>query len=200
MRELEFLPSWYPQMRRRRRYLVYQAWFTILLVAGAVTWVFFSEHTVQVAEASLSSLRELKDETNQELQELGEVRQVKRQLSQQAQVVDRLGPRISTGRILNELQDLMPANISLLDLTIEAQGKGKTDAAASSDVSDGQLRVVIHGVAPSDTEVGDFLAKILTTRHLSGVAMNYLRDRSDDARTLREFEITFNINPGNGEQ
>jgi Tfp pilus assembly protein PilN len=180
-------------MRRRRRLLVYQAWFTILLAAGAVAWVFFSEHTVQVAEGSLSSLREMKDETNQELQELGEVRQVKRQLSQQAQVVNRLGPRISTGRILNELQDLMPADISLLDLSIDDQFK--TDSVPAPAEPDGQLRVVMHGVAPSDVEVGDFLAKILTTRHFGGVAMTYLRDRNEDAHTLREFEITFTINP-----
>ena len=33
MRELEFLPQWYPQIRRRRRLVHLQAWLTLVLIA-----------------------------------------------------------------------------------------------------------------------------------------------------------------------
>ena len=39
MREVEFLPAWYPQVRRRRRLVVLQAWMTLAVLIGLGAWM-----------------------------------------------------------------------------------------------------------------------------------------------------------------
>ena len=38
MRELEFLPAWYPQTRRRKRQVLLQAWVTVGSVIALAAW------------------------------------------------------------------------------------------------------------------------------------------------------------------
>jgi hypothetical protein len=64
----------------------------------------------------------------------------------------------------------------------------------STDKSSGHRRLFrLHGVAPSDIEIGTLLNRLAGTACISDIAMPYSRDRADDGRLMREFEITFAI-------
>ena len=58
MRELEFLPDWYPQARRRRRLVHLQGWLTLLLIAGMGTHLLMADRNIAVAEGSVGVLLE----------------------------------------------------------------------------------------------------------------------------------------------
>jgi hypothetical protein len=53
-------------------------------------------------------------------------------------------------------------------------------------------------VAPSDVDLGDFLARLAGIPYFSDVAMGYSRDRTDSGHVMREFEVAFNINLDEG--
>ena len=57
MRELEFLPDWYPQMLRRKRRVSMEASLLILIVAGLAAWTILARRNVMAAETSLDSLQ-----------------------------------------------------------------------------------------------------------------------------------------------
>ena len=64
-------------------------------------------------------------------------------------------------------------------------------AAQRGDSVDRKLRVRLQGVAPTDTDVANFLSGITNVPFFEQVAMTYSRDRSDSGHVMREFEITF---------
>jgi Tfp pilus assembly protein PilN len=180
MREFEFLPDWYPLLRRRRRVLMFHAWITGMVVAAAVMWIFFTQNTVVAAQDALQVLRDRKDQTNQQLLDLSKSRQQTTELTDQANAMRQLGPPISLGKTLNQLQDVMPADIDLLDLSI---------AAADGN----SLKIQLHGVGPSDATVGQFISRLMASPQFAGTSMDYLCDRKQDGRLMREFQITFTI-------
>ena len=73
MRELEFLPDWYPQMRRRRRLLALQVWGTLTLAAGLGLWLLLTTRNVAIAQQSLSALTGDLDHTQGQLKQLDEL-------------------------------------------------------------------------------------------------------------------------------
>src|SRR5437868_1133194 len=56
MRELEFLPAWYPQARRRLRIFRIQACSALLLIVGLAIWVLLARHNLQSAYGALASV------------------------------------------------------------------------------------------------------------------------------------------------
>ena len=53
MRELEFLPAWYPILRRKRRIIVIEAWLAVAIVAVLGLWLILSAHNVIARETLL---------------------------------------------------------------------------------------------------------------------------------------------------
>ena len=39
MREMEFLPSWYPQLRRHKRLVMLHIWATTMVIMGLGLWI-----------------------------------------------------------------------------------------------------------------------------------------------------------------
>ena len=49
MRELEFLPDWYPRLRKRKSMVGVQGYATVILVTGLCTWGWLSGRNIQAA-------------------------------------------------------------------------------------------------------------------------------------------------------
>ena len=50
MREVEFLPEWYPAVRRRKRMVAMQAWATLILICVLGLWTVMSQQRVAARE------------------------------------------------------------------------------------------------------------------------------------------------------
>ena len=57
MREMEFLPEWYPKVRKRRRMVVMQAWVTFTVVLGLGLWMVLVQRNVYARQQELGSLQ-----------------------------------------------------------------------------------------------------------------------------------------------
>src|SRR5258706_10344277 len=83
MRDMEFLPEWYPQTRRRRRLVVLMGWLTLVLVAGMAAHRLLVDRNIAAADKALGSLREQLEQTNAQLVEMDKLDSMRQQLRQQ---------------------------------------------------------------------------------------------------------------------
>src|SRR5512145_2158078 len=91
MREVEFLPAWYPKVRRRRRMVAFQAWITLFLVFSLGLWIVMAQRNVQAREIELAALRTDFDQSETELQRLEDLLTLQRRLGQQDAIFLRIG-------------------------------------------------------------------------------------------------------------
>ena len=88
MRELEFLPDWYPRLRRQRRRVVLQAWVALLVVAGLALWLTLARRNAGRAEAALNAFEVQVLQTEKERRQLEDQLRTKAQLDGGTFVVD----------------------------------------------------------------------------------------------------------------
>jgi hypothetical protein len=59
-----------------------------------------------------------------------------------------------------------------------------------------RVKMRMQGVAPTDSDLASFLAKLTAKPFFSAVAVTYSRPRSEDGHVMREFEVTFVLDLG----
>ena len=200
MPDLDFLPDWYPKSRRRKRLVLLQGYMTLLLAGGLGAWLFLAHRNAQVASRALANIEMQVSQTHQELHQLEEQVALKNQLLVQRQIVEKLGLPVELSRLLYALDQNLPTQMSLTDLAFDTQEQLKTagtPAAArgvrQGDGIDRRLRVKLEGVAPTDTDVANFLAGLARVSFFDDVALSSTRDLNQGGRVMREFEVTFSI-------
>ena len=197
MREVEFLPEWYPKVRQRRRMVALQAWVTLILVSGLGLWMLLVQRNVHAREHTLAGLKNDLVQSETELHRLEELLELQKQLGQQDQIFVKIGRPVETTKVLGALSEMMPRDMALLGLTIETQetprvtGKLASRAAAEKKETDSALRFRLHGVAPTDVDLAEFIAKLTAKPFFSQVELNYSHERQESGRVMREFEIAF---------
>ena len=202
MREVEFLPEWYPKVRQRKRMVALQAWITLTLMCGLGLWMLLVQRNVHARDIELSGLSTDLDQSETELARLEDLLQLQRQLGQQDQIFVKIGRPVATTRLITTLEQMMPRDMALLDLTLETEeapramaGTGSGLAARAQRENKEQatpkLRFRMHGVAPTDMDLGEFLAKLTARPFFKNVELIYSHERQDRGHVMREFEVAF---------
>lgn len=206
MRELEFLPDWYPRIFRRRRLVMLQAWMVLVLALGLAAWQFLSGKNVQVARAELSTLQGDMSQTDMDLNKLDQLLELKRQWRMQDQVIARLGAHVPSARLIAALESVMPPDMGLLNLTVDTIEQPRTVAALngkSEVVVDRKIKIRMLGVAPTDVDLANFMTRLTAERYFEQVSMSYAKERQERGHIMREFEVLFTVNlniaGGNGQ-
>lgn len=203
MRETEFLPAWYPQVNRRKRLVILQAWMTLVLAIGLGAWSVLADRNVRAAEGAEQLLSGNLAQTQSQLKELDELLALQKKCRQQYQVLEKLGLHVEASRMIDRLDEIMPHEMALLDLGFQVEERPRaayplvTVAAAGSDAraltTDRRLRVRLRGVAPTDVDVARFLAHLGNVPYFDEVSMTYAKDRAQSGHMMREFEVTFSV-------
>jgi Tfp pilus assembly protein PilN len=200
VRELEFLPAWYPQVRRGRRIVMLLAWMTILLLGAFGSWATVTQRAVRSDQARLANLDRELSRSRGEVKELEELMRLNKKLSEQAQVLSKVGSHAEAARLLATLDEVMPKSTSLLELSLLTEEQQPATlagvrAAQERDRSvDRRLNVRVTGVAPTDVEVADFLTKLTAKAFFEDVRMTGSKPRIEDGHIMREFEVNFTMN------
>lgn len=205
MRELDFLPKWYPELRTRKRRLKVQAWTSAAVVCGMVLWYSLCVRHVTAAQQEASGLTQRLDQAHLQLQKVDELMELQRALRPQDQVMESIGMPVEMTRILKLIEEGMTPQMGLVELNIDGVDRvklpkgiptpkaGSKPAVAAKDLVERKLDISVRGVAPSDSEIADFLHSLSKLKYLDNVAMSYARDRADSGHIMREFEITCSI-------
>lgn len=201
MRDMEFLPKWYPRLQKRKRWVVLQTWMMVLLAVGLGLWSLLAGRNIRQAQGTVQMLDSQLDESRQQLNKLDDLLALQKQWQRQYQMLQALSPHVEASRLLAKLQQLMPPEMSLLEANIDVSDPAndrpdmqfgrRNDRAAQ--VRSRKVNVRLLGVAPTDVDIANFLAKLSEVPYFEEVSMAYARDRSDNGHTMRQFEVTFSI-------
>jgi Tfp pilus assembly protein PilN len=202
MRELEFLPAWYPQLRQRKRLVVLQVYMSLVLLAGLGLWMLKFDRNVAADRRRLAELNDQLQDTQLVLHKLDELEKLDKQLKVQEEVVEKIGLHVEVTRIINALEQAMSNDMSLLNLSIEVfeQQRSATQSlaalagAGAKPAFDRSLKIKVQGVAPTDVELANFLYKLGNNPLFERVAMNYAKELTQNGHVMREFEVSFSVN------
>ena len=199
MRELEFLPDWYPQTRKRRRLVVLQGWLILVLACGMGAHLVLADRNIKVAEKSLAALQGQLEQTNAQLAEIDKLDTMRRQWRQQEQLLSRLGLYVEACKTLDTIDSLMPKQMALTSAQLD--NEEKIDAASAVQAAKGgeivvdrRLKVRIQGVCPTDVDLANFMTQLATIPFFEQVSITYAREKSENNHVMREFEVSVSLN------
>ena len=199
MRELEFLPDWYPQTRRRRRLIVLQGWLIVVLVAGMGSWVVLRDRNNTRDERVLAVQSAQLEQTYAQLAEVDKLDSLRRQLRQQEEVVSRIGFAVEACKAVNAIDERMPRQMALTGIVLEHEEKPDHSALAVNRGPNGEppvdrrLRVRVQGVCPTDVDLANFMTQLSAVPYFEGVNNTYAREKPENSHVMREFELTFSV-------
>ena len=196
MRELEFLPAWYPSTRQRRRLIVLQGWLILSLIAGMGTYLAMSDRNIHTDLDSRATLQAQLDQTNAQLAEMDKLDAMRRQLRRQEKIVSKLGFYVYACKAIDTLDSLMPKQMSLTGVQLDNEEKVDTSAvqqakgAADAPV-DRRLKIRMQGVCPTDVDLSVFLNQLAAVPFFDQVNVTYTRQKQQNNHVMREFEVSF---------
>jgi Tfp pilus assembly protein PilN len=201
VREIDFLPDWYPKVRQRKRMVALQAWVTLILIGGLGLWMLLAQRNVQAREVELDGLRTDVTQSETEIARLDELQQVQKELGKQMEIYVKIGRPVDTTRVITTLESLMPSEMALLDLTVEAEEgakpttgnplSGRSGKDGGKAQPESRLRFRLHGVAPTDMDLAEFLARLTGKPFFKNVELLISHERQERGHVMREFEVAF---------
>jgi len=199
MRELEFLPQWYPLTRQRRRLVVLQGWLILVLMIGMATYLAMADRNIKTDVDSRASLQAQLDQTNAQLAEMDKLNSLREQLQVQEQIRSKLGFYVEACKAIDTIDSLMPKQMSLtgvqldneekLDTSAVQQAKGTNDAPVER-----RMKVVMQGVCPTDVDLSIFLNQLAVIPYFEQINVSYTREKKEENHVMREFELSFSLN------
>jgi hypothetical protein len=198
VREIDFLPAWYPQLRRQRSLFRAQVWLSFAILCAIVITLVSMRTSVVRAQSELRTVEDHLTRTFNEVKELDETISLQKQLMAKQQLAAQLGLPVELTRVMAEVASCMPAEMSLEEVgfTTEEYRPSIAEAArngTAASLISRKMRVRLKGVAPSETHVGGFFGKLSDRRFLDEVRRDSTYDRDVGVHRVRAFEISFTI-------
>src|SRR5439155_8358611 len=171
------------------------AWITLLLAAGLGLWMLLVQRNVHLKESDLARLKTDLTQSETEVDRLNDLLKLQDQLNAQNEIFEKIGRPVDTTKLLATLDQLMPQAMALIELSIETEEATKSAGTslasrAAQEKSERKLKLKLHGVAPTDVDVGDFLVRLAAKPLFSQVELAYSHERVEAAHVMRDFAIT----------
>jgi Tfp pilus assembly protein PilN len=180
VRELEFLPEWYPTLQRRKQTLTVQGWIALAVVLCMAAGALAQRWQVHRQELIVRQNSALVAQSGRQLAKLDDLQNQMQQLQRRQQVV---GEEIDTTKLMAAIGATVPSDVSLLELGMEEH----------DGITDRRVNVHLQGVAPTDADVASLLVKLNAIRFFDQVEMSDVRDRVQNGHVQREFEVSFTV-------
>lgn len=203
MREIEFLPGWYPVTRRRRRLVMLQGWLIVVIAAGMGSWMLLKDRNIARDEKALAVINAQVMQTDAQLAEMDKLEAMRRQWRKQDQILSRLGLYVEACSMVQTIDSLMPRQMSLVGIQLDNEEKTDTSvvnlAKGAEAPVDRRLKVRVAGVCPTDVDLANFMTQLTTVPFFEQVSITFAREKSENNHLMREFEVSFclNLNTGN---
>jgi hypothetical protein len=195
MKEIDFLPNWYKNVRRqqvtyRTQYVALGGLFVIMLVSNFVTG-----RSISRVQAHLTGLEEMEAASkNVSVQYAGVAGQIA-ELEKKSAVLKQIDSRINVGDVLAELSFLVGKKVVLtrVELTAEKFNEQQSSNAASGFavrpagfgrggkeelfLGDVKFKVVLGGIAADASEVGEFVCRLEDSPYFCTVYPAFTRNK-----------------------
>ena len=212
--QLSFLPDDYLERKASRRANLVCGTLSLLVIGAIGSAFYLKERAMRDTNARAAEVEKDYATASARIEQVQTLHAKQRQIVQHAELAAALVERIPRSNILAEFTNSMPPGASLLELTmdsrprstpvpigtafeqkraaLEAKQKG-TSAAPEAPKLDVFLKIV--GVAETDVQVSDFIAKLNDSRFLKDVNLVVSESHVVDKVTMRRFQIEMMLNP-----
>ena len=119
-------------------------------------------------------------------------------LSGKDEIIRKIGTPIEMSKVMTALDQLMPANMALVDLSLDTEEGTHAPAntlaaraAAEQKSPETRGHFKLHGVSPTDVDLAEFLARLSGKAFFKQVDLMYSHEKVDNAHVMREFEVSF---------
>ncbi len=195
MKEIDFLPNWYKNVRRqqvtyRTQYVALGGLFVIMLVSNFVTG-----KSVSRAQAHLIGLEEMEAAAKSTSVQYGRVAGQIAGLEKKNDVLKQIDSRINVGDVLAELSFLVGRKVVLTRVELVAEkfnGQQASKGGSGSAVrpagfgsggkeelflGDVKFKVVLGGIAADASEVGEFVCRLEDSPYFCVVYPAFTRNK-----------------------
>ena len=201
MREIEFVPPWYAATHRKRRLLKLQLYCTVVVALALATWTINQAQAVERGNEVLETRRHELDVSSYRVRERQEQDRLRAQYQLQRRVGASLGLNVESSRLIRLLEQAMPKEASLLEVTVETSERNIPLSQRVAGTKSGKtppdverlLNVKFKGVAPTHGDIATLLENLRQTGIVSDLLLDYARDRVDGDYLMHEFSVRFTI-------
>jgi hypothetical protein len=164
------------------------------------SWLVLKDRNNTIDERTLAAQTAQLDQTYAQLAEVDKLDVLRRQLRQQEEVISRIGFAVEACKAVNALDERMPRQMALTGIVLENEERADRSVLAANRGPAGEppvdrrLKVRVQGVCPTDVDLANFMTQLSAVPFFESVNNTYARERADNNRVMREFELTFSVN------
>jgi len=209
MKEIDFLPEWYKNSRRRQfsyrtQYVALAGVFLVMMV-----WNFTSLNSISRATAELAQMATRQSKAQNASKEFTNIKNKVKELQTKAQVIREIDPKIDVAGVLAEMSFLLDEKIVLRKVEFVAEkfldsqwsqpstgyvvrvAPARFGEQQALPIGDVRFKVVINGVAADASDVAALVRKLEDSPYFCLVYPSFSRNTAilTDCQ-VSEFEIS----------
>jgi len=206
MKEIDFLPSWYTndrkrQIGRRTQYIILGAVFALMMI-----WNFVTASSVSTANAQVESLAGQLQDAKSVSGQYSSLKQDVDQLKLKVDTVKMTDSNIDIAATLAEISYLIGDRIALNKIILKSEPLAPDNSSRGNAVRSAgnpfkgqekhgknRFRIIISGVACDATNVAELIVRLEVSTYFSQVIPSYSRNRqiTDKAsNTSKQYQIS----------
>ena len=191
MKEIDFLPEWYKNGKRRK--LGYRTQYIVLggIFAVMMVWNFVESHSVSKAASELAGLESQQRSAENTSKEYAKIESELAQLHKKTAVLDQIDSRIDVAGVLAEISFLIDRKIALEKVAFSSEPFAAKSPNAGNKVRmagdsrplaknmSGKIRfkVVINGVAAQAGDVAELIRRFEGSSYFCQVYPSFSRNK-----------------------
>src|SRR4051812_11541365 len=160
MREVNFLPPWYPKVIRQKKLLTAQAWLTAVVVVGGLATLMAAHRAGAAANEELLQSKERAQQMIKQVHQLDEMLDLQKQLVGKQAIVNELGLPVELSRVVAEMGACAPREVTFTEIVAMTSERTTSTVAERAAAAAGarpatpsrQLQLRLRGIAPTEAE------------------------------------------------
>jgi len=206
MKEIDFIPEWYKTGLRRRVSYHRQYTMILCLFVALLAWSYSAGNFLSTAKAMVEGARNLLDASEPFAREHAALLEEIRDLTEKAEVIERIRTRTPVENVLAELSHLIGdrvvlGSIELFSEALRQEGakrdvvviSRRTDKDASLPDADSFTKVVLAGIAADAADVAALIAAMENSSYFCRIIPEYSRNKEVRGYLATEFQITAHV-------
>jgi hypothetical protein len=193
MKEIDFLPEWYKESKRRRSHVRRQ--YAVLVVAfiAMLSYNLTSTHRIARASASLARLESKRVAAQTVFDEFNSVTKALNKVREKAGLIERIDSKINVAAVLAEMSHIIGETVVLSHVEFAAEpfsddekglrvsetgvriADGKNGASKEPLVGSVRFRIVVTGVAVSPADVAALVRRLDDSSYFHRVNASFWR-------------------------
>lgn len=208
MKEIDFLPEWYKEGKRRRVRTRWQCIALSVVFLAMIAYNTIAGHRITAATAALDRLDEQRTQAESVMHEYEVLNKELSEYQAEIQSLERMDSRIEPAAVLAEISHIIGPHIVLSRLEfiadpVEAPEKGSKRSRSSvraastkrsgkeqGPLGDVRFRVVLAGVAASPEKVGELVCRLEASSFFRNVYSSGFRNSNIEVPVARVPEVT----------